>query len=125
MKKKLIVVSLLMVLVLVLAGCGSSEPEEDASEEAAAGYTVFINTEGMGQVAYSTDGETPAFDDEYPQQSAQVMVEPSGEIVLGAKADEEWKFIKWTMNDEDYSTDEQITVTVTADMNLVAYFDVE
>ena len=74
--------------------------------------TVFVNVniEGMGQIAYAQEGEEPQFDEEFPAQSAVLNLEGPATYQFAAKADEGWKFVKWTKNGADYSTDAQITV---------------
>ena len=85
--------------------------------------TLKINTEGLGQIAYAPEGEAPEFDDEYPAQSAVQNLEAAATFVLGAKAEDGWKFVKWTKDGADFSTDEQITVEVTEDVEYIAVFD--
>lgn len=89
------------------------------------GFLVTIDTEGMGQVARAEEGLTFAFDDEYPKQSTMDYVADGTKLVIGAKAYDDWHFVKWTLNGEDYSTDEQFTYTVTGDAAFVAVFDIE
>jgi hypothetical protein len=90
-----------------------------------AAFTVMVNTEGDGQIAYAPEGETIAFDDEYPSQSAYVGLEGPEVYTFAAKPDEGWKFMKWTNFGEEYSREEQFTVEVTEDMDLVAVFGVK
>ena len=140
MRKKALIVLLTGVVVLSFAACGSNNASEaPASETAhetstdisAAGgadtdtISLTVNTEGMGQIAQAEAGEEPAFDDEFPQQSLAVNLQEPADYVLGAKADEGWKFVGWMKDGETFSTDEQITVTVSEDMELVAVFEVE
>ena len=87
--------------------------------------TLKINTEGLGQIAYAPEGEEPEFDDEYPAQSAQLNLPEAGTYVLAAKADEGWKFVKWTKDGADYSTDAEITVEFTENADFVAVFESE
>ena len=87
--------------------------------------TITINTEGLGQIAYAPEGEEPEFDDEYPAQSAQLNLPEAGTYVLAAKADEGWKFVKWTKDGADYSTDAEITVEFTENADFVAVFESE
>ncbi len=124
--KKVIVLLAGMMLLFVLAACGSSE-EDAAASEPAAGETITlnINTDGMGQIAYAPVGGELQFDDEFPAQSAQENLTEPAAYVLGAKADDGWKFVKWTKDGEDYSTDEEITVEVDASVEYIAYFDIE
>lgn len=100
--------------------------EEQASKESAAKFSVRVNTEGMGQIAYAKEGEELAFNDETPAQSAYFSETEATTYQISAKADEGWKFVKWTKDGEDYSTDETITVEVNeADTEYVAVFDAE
>ena len=55
--------------------------------------------------------------------SFQEGLEEPASYVLTAVPGEDWFFVKWTLNGEDYSTDEQITLTVSEDADLVAVFD--
>ena len=88
------------------------------------GYAeIMLNTEGLGQVAYAEEGGEPEFDDEYPAQSAQLSLIEGQTYVFAAKPDEGWKFVKWTKDGADFSTDEQITVPITEDAEYVAIFD--
>lgn len=90
--------------------------------------TVFVNvnTEGLGRIAYAPEGEEPEFDEEFPAQSAQLNLEGPETYVFAAKADEGWKFVKWTKDGEDYSTDEQITVELTeGHVEYIAVFEME
>ena len=118
MKKRMyLMLVLFMTLLFASAGCGSSSvsvSEEDdddyqISEESMDmdGYLVTINTEGLGQVARAEDGRTLTFDDEYPLQSTADHLKDGTKLVIAAKADDDWNFVKWTLNGEDYSTDEQ------------------
>lgn len=93
-------------------------------EEPEASVIVRINTEGLGQIAYSEDGE-PEFDDEYPAQSAQLNLSGGETYIFAAKADEGWKFVKWTKDGEDYSEEARITVELTESAEYVAVFEGE
>lgn len=58
---------------------------------------LSVNTEGQGQISIAEAGKTPEFNDEYPAQTA---IEPAyiglyDSFVIGAKADEGYKFVKW------------------------------
>ena len=90
-----------------------------------AAFTVMVNIEGDGQIAYAPEGETIAFDDEYPSQSAYIGLEGPEVYTFAAKPDEGWKFVKWTNFGEEYSREEQFTLEVTEDMDLVAVFGVK
>ena len=89
------------------------------------GIVLRLNTNGLGQIAYAEEGGTPEFDDDFPTQSAQInMVEPA-KYVLSAKADEGYKFVKWTKDDEDYSEEETIEIEVTESVEYRAVFETE
>lgn len=94
----------------------------DAPEPVA---TMSINTEGLGQIAYAPEGEEVEFDEEFPSQSAVVNLEKAETYQLAAKPDEGYKFVKWTLNGEDYSTDAEITVEISENADFVAVFEAE
>ena len=85
--------------------------------------TMQINTDGLGQIAYAPEGETPEFNDDFPSQSAVQNLEEAASFTLAAKPEDGWKFVKWTKNGEDFSTEEQITVEVTEDVEYIAVFE--
>ena len=89
-------------------------------------YTLQINTEGIGEVAYAPEGEEPEFDDEFPAQSSVKNIvegDPTTYVLAARETDDDYKFVKWTKNGEDFSTDQQITVEVTEDVEYVAVFE--
>ena len=85
--------------------------------------TLRLNTEGLGQVAYAGEGEELQFDDEYPAQSAYWNLLAPETVTIGAKADEGWKFVKWTRDGEDFTTEAQFTVEVAEAVEYVAVFE--
>lgn len=88
-------------------------------------YLFKINTDGYGEFAVAKEGEELKFDEDYPVQTAFYNTEPGSKFEVVAKAGEGWKFVKWLMNEDDYSTDEKIIVTVDKNMDLLAVFDVD
>ena len=84
---------------------------------------VSVNTEGWGNISYAEGEEAPEIDTEYPYQSAQInLAEPKTHTFVA------WprggsRFVKWTKNGEDYSTEAQITVLLDESMELVAVFE--
>lgn len=84
-----------------------------------------INTEGLGSFAYGREGEEIEFDEEFPTQSATENLEKTETFVIKAKPDEGWKFVKWTKNGEDFSTESEITVEVSEDVEYIAVFEAE
>ena len=88
-------------------------------------YTMTINTEGLGEIAYAEEGVMDLrFDDEFPSQSAYVNMEKAGSYTIGARENEEgWKFVKWTKNGEDFSEEPIVEVYVDEDSDFVAVFE--
>ncbi len=84
-----------------------------------------INTDGMGTIAYGPEGSEVEFDEEFPTQSATENIEEPTNYVIKAKPDEGWRFVKWTKDGEDYSTEAEITVEVSEDAEYRAVFDTE
>ncbi len=90
-----------------------------------ASIIVTINTEGMGNIEYTEGEETPEVDKEYPYQSAQInLAEPKTHTFL-AWPQEGNKFVKWTKNGEDFSTDAQITVLLDESADFIAVFEAD
>lgn len=87
-----------------------------------AAFSATVNTKGDGEIAYAKEGEEPEFDDEFPSQSAYIGLAEAETYVLAAKPDEGWKFVKWTLNGNDYSKDEKITVKISEDSEFIAVF---
>jgi len=84
---------------------------------------VSVNIDGSGQIAYAEEGEEIEFDPEFPSQSAQMNLAEPTTYTLAAKPDEGWRFVKWTLNGEDYSTEAQITVEIAEDSDFIAIFE--
>ena len=144
MKKSLIILlSLLLVLAMAFAACSKNEdPEdqtaadqtvEDSSEELEGmlpdevldmnGPLVVISTEGIGNIARTVEGTDLVFDDEYPPSQIIDHLVKGTTLTIGAKpTEDDWEFVKWTVNGEDYSTDSETTVTADEDLQIVAVF---
>ena len=91
-------------------------------------YTLQINTEGIGEVAYAPEGEEPEFDDEFPAQSSVKNIvegDPTTYVLAARPTDDDYEFVKWTKNGEDFSTDEKITIEVTEDVEYIAVFEIK
>ena len=142
MKKKIIILlSLLMVLSMAFAACSKSGDQttgdqtvEESSEELEGmlpdevldmdGPLVVISTEGIGNIARTVEGTDLVFDDEYPPSQIIDHLVKGTTLTIGAKPTEDgWEFVKWTVNGEDYSTEEQTTVTADEDLQIVAVFE--
>lgn len=95
-------------------------------EETKADYIVRINIEGFGQIAYAEEGEEPVFDEDFPAQSAYLGEKEIKTYVVAAKPDEGNKFVKWTKDGEDFSTDDKITIVGDeANTEYIAVFEEE
>ena len=87
--------------------------------------TLQINVDGLGEIAVAPEGEEAAFDDEFPMQSHVLNImegQPTTYTIIQRPA-EDYTFVKWTKNGEDFSTDESITVDVTEDVEYRAVFE--
>ncbi|MBE6019714.1 MAG: hypothetical protein E7230_05225 [Clostridiales bacterium] len=87
--------------------------------------TLRINTDGVGEIAYGLADEEVEFDDEHPYQSTVVNLTEPQTYVIKARAEEGWKFVKWTKDGEDFSTESVITVDVAEDVEYIAVFEAE
>ena len=150
MKKIITIVALACVLALsaALAGCGGSSgagssaasaatssssstsaaASESAPASAVASATVKVNMEGFGQIAWAYEGQAIEWDDDYPYQSAVINDAAGQTIAIAAKTDpqqygDDFKFVKWTRDGADFSTDEEIHVLVDCDAEYVAVFE--
>ena len=84
-----------------------------------------INTEGVGTIAYGPEGTEVESEEDFPTQSVAENVAAPMTYVIKAKPEEGWKFVKWTKNGADFSTEAEITVEVSEDVEYIAVFDVE
>ncbi|MBR0308377.1 MAG: hypothetical protein IJH92_05750 [Mogibacterium sp.] len=86
--------------------------------------SLIIETEGIGNIARTVEGTPLEFDDEYPPNQIIDHLVKGTTLTIGAKESEDgWKFAKWTVNGEDYSTDEQTTITADEDLQIMAVFE--
>ena len=84
---------------------------------------VSVNVEGNGCIAYTEGEETPEVDKEYPFQSAQInLAEPAVHTIL-AWPKPGWKFVKWTKDGEDFSTEAQVTLELAETADYIAVFE--
>lgn len=82
--------------------------------------TLWVNTEGYGFFTCDEEGQEP--DDNLWTSLQYGLAEPAT-YVLTAKPGEDWVFVKWTLNGEDYSSDERITINVSEDSDVMAVFE--
>lgn len=120
-------------LAITLAACGSkastseTSASDGAAEEAAAApaaeelgkFVIQINTEGMGEVSFTQNGESFGFGD-----SAFTHANAGDTITLETRPKyDEYQFVKWTKDGADFSTDEKIEVTVDGDAEYIAVYE--
>ncbi len=88
-----------------------------------ASIIVTINTEGMGNIEYAEGNQTPEIDTEYPYQSAQINLAEPTEYTFLAWPQDGNRFVKWTKDGADYSTDAQITLNLEETADFIAVFE--
>ena len=90
-------------------------------------HRVNVNIgDGIGQIAYTEDGSEPEFD-KYHTTSLALSVLEGRTVKLKAKADEGYRFVSWYDEDkqEVIGLEDTLSVEVTKDMNIKAYFDLD
>ncbi len=114
------------LMVTSLAACSSNKPAEDASDTGAEmpenPVLIIVNTEGVGNIAMAAEGEEIVWDENFPTTSIGQNVEKGTKHTLAAKAGEDYKFIKWTKDGADFSTDETTVITADEKAEYVAVF---
>ena len=108
---------------LALAVDGGETYHFTESELPKAAVVVYLNTEGLGYVAYAEGEQTPDADPEYPAQSAYLGLEAAGTYTFLAWPRAGSLFVKWTRDGEDFSTEPQITVMLDENAEYVAVFE--
>ena len=88
-----------------------------------AAILVSINTDGWGNIEYAPGAEAPEIDKEYPFQSAQINLAEPETYTFVAWPDAGSRFVKWTKDGEDFSTDATVTLTLSASADYVAVFE--
>ena len=89
-------------------------------------FKVTLDTEGMGGVAYAAGTEDPQYDVNEPYQWAQfgIFDENSATYTFEAyEHTEEYHFVKWKKNGEDFTTERRFTATIDADTTFTAVFE--
>lgn len=89
-------------------------------------HLIKIDTIGSGDIAYTQDNSEPEFT-ENPYQSAVINIAEGRVLTVKARAKEGYKFVCWIDKDTEsvLSTDETLTIDVSKDMNVTAYFDLD
>ncbi len=109
MKKKWLVVMLVSFLsVFVLFGCLPSQ-SEDEEEQPPEEYTLtMLEPDGNGTVV-------PTVGNHEFEEGTVVNIQ--------ATPDEGWEFIKWEVNNAEYSTNAETTLTMNEDKTVKAFFE--
>lgn len=131
-------------MVFSLAACGGSKQESKSAEteiqtevqtesqteaqtqesaQTEENIIVTINADGFGNIAYAEGDETPEADPEFPYQSAQISPAGPAEYTILAWPDAGSRFVKWTKDGEDYSTEAQIKVLLDKSAEFIAVFE--
>ena len=121
--KKGLSLLLALVMLLSLAACGAQpKAEEEQPKTSDISITVSINTQGSGNIAFAEGETAPEIDPESPCQSAWInLTEPAVHTLL-AWANPGQRFVKWTRNGEDFSTEPQITLLLDESADYIAVF---
>lgn len=86
---------------------------------------VTFTVDGQGSI-YSALGEkSPDFDPDYAYQTAQISLSIPETYTFVVWPDAGSRFVKWTKDGEDYSTETQITVLMTENAEYTAVFEAD
>ena len=84
---------------------------------------VTVNTEGWGNIDYAEGDQAPEIDTEYPMQSAYIgLAEPKTHTFV-AWPQAGSRFVKWTKNGEDFSTEPVVTLLLDESAEFIAVFE--
>ena len=113
MKKILIAIFSILVL-LSFTGCGNKEENVEEKQK----YSVTINAMDKGTFIYKVNGEEK-------EEVGLITLELEEGTKLGIKilSKDGYKFVRWMNHMDEYSTDKEIEVTVSSNMNLIAEYD--
>ncbi|MBR2533581.1 MAG: hypothetical protein IKE50_02215 [Erysipelotrichaceae bacterium] len=90
-----------------------------------ASIAVNINTEGLGQFTAVSDAEDAFVAKEPVSSMILSLYEPTVYTLTAVSVEdgEDWTFVKWMKNGEDYSTEAEITVEFDGSADFVAVFE--
>ena len=113
-------VTLLVLFVMLFAtSCAANGNQAEETEI----VLIRVNVEGLGEIATTEDGSEPVFDEEYPFTSAAMNVYKGTTVGIATRTEyEDYQFVKWTKNGEDYSTDMFIYPTADEDAEYIAVY---
>ena len=107
--KLLFIFTLIITVTLTLGSC-------DLNDEEPTMYDLTVEMEGEG-VIYE-DGEKLLTEEE---ESETLEVEENTSVTLEAEPEDDWKFIKWTGDEED--EEKEISVPMDEDKSVTAHFE--
>ncbi|MBO4677283.1 MAG: hypothetical protein J5633_07040 [Oscillospiraceae bacterium] len=84
---------------------------------------VTFTVDGQGSIYSAPGDQSPEFDPDYSCQSAQFSLAIPETYTLAARPDAGSRFVKWTKNGEDFSTDTQITLQLAENAEYAAVFE--
>ena len=88
-----------------------------------ASIIVTINTDGLGMIGYEEGETVPELNPDEPYQSAQINLAEPETYTFAAAPEAGNLFVKWTKNDEAFSTEPVITVLLDESADFVALFE--
>ena len=119
MKKKLNILFALLLSGTMLTACsGQKQEKEDSMKDI---VTVTVSCDGLGHIAVSDDGKQPEIEGSL-FTSTVMNVDEGTELILTCKAEDDWKFARWTKDGSNFSEEQTITVSADANTEFVAVF---
>ena len=116
--RNIIMALLIGCMVLCMAACGGNATSTDSPKT----YDIRYSVEGDGMVASAKEGSSIDFSKSANGGIISGLEGDTYVIEARDKQDSSAKFVKWTNNGKDYSTDRSITIKVSEEMKLVAVF---
>ena len=124
--RKMLCLLLAACLLFALAACGGEQPQEqpEATPEDPTGkICVTVNVKYGGNIETCEGEATPEVDPDYPFQSSVINLAAPATYTFLAWPDAGNRFVKWTKNGEDFSTEPQITLLLEESADYVAVFE--
>ena len=108
---------------ILLAVEGGESYHFKAYDMPTASIAVNVNTEGWGNIDYAAGDQPPEINTEIPAQSAYIGLAEPEVYTITAWPQAGSRFVKWTRDGEDFSTEPQITVLLDESAEFVAVFE--
>lgn len=84
---------------------------------------VTVSTEGLGNIAYTEGEDAAQIDTETPYQFAQINLAEPATYTFTAWPTTGFRFVNWTKDGEDFSSEAQITVQLDESAEYAAVFE--